>query len=127
MILGIGIDAVKISRLKEKNSTNHIDFFNAVFSVQEQQLCTKSNGKMDSYAANFAAKEAFLKAIATGLNIKFPLSEIEILRDEVGKPLFQFSENIKTYLENKFNVFPSVYISLTHEDDMAIAMVVIEK
>jgi holo-[acyl-carrier protein] synthase len=127
MILGIGVDAVKISRLEEKKRKNHSDFFASIFSTYEQEICTKSNGKMDTFAANFAAKEAFLKALGTGLSLNYPLSEIEIIRDKAGKPLFQFSDNIINYLKNKFEVLPSTHISLTHEDDLAIAMVVLEK
>lgn len=85
MIYGIGVDMTRISRVHkacEKDS-----FVNRYFSQQEIQ---QAQGKVEKLAADFAAKEAFSKALGTGIR-GFALSEVSLLRDELGKPYYAFT------------------------------------
>ncbi len=120
MNLKVGIDLVEIPRIKKavKNSR----FVARVYSKAEQEYFEqKARNKIQSMAANWSAKEAFSKAIGTGIR-GFAMNEIEVLRDETGKPYIVLSENIK----NKFGNCV-VDVSLTHTGDTAGAVVLINK
>src|SRR5689334_16106651 len=84
MILGHGIDIVEVDRIAEKISNSA--FVQKVFSRQEIEYCESKANAAQSYAARFAAKEAFLKATGLGLLAGLDLYEIEIKIDEAGKP-----------------------------------------
>ena len=93
MILGIGTDIVDVERIKKKISKGE-DFKRMVFSEGEIKYCENLKNKFESYAARFAAKEAFLKAIGTGLLIDFDLKEIEVTNLSSGMPILKISENV---------------------------------
>ena len=85
----IGIDMTTVSRIEK--SCGKESFRNYVFTKGELDLFynNREKPKYSSLAANFAAKEAFSKALGTGIR-GFDLSEVEILRDELGAPYFNF-------------------------------------
>ena len=84
-MLGIGCDLADVERI-EKAITRK-GFKERVYTLEEIAYCTGSHGdKAQSYAARFAAKEAFLKAIGTGLRGKGQLTEIYVVNDDLGKP-----------------------------------------
>lgn len=76
--------------------------------------------KAESVAANFAAKEAFSKALGTGVR-GFSLNEVSVLRDESGAPFFAFSGNAERIVKERKLGFS---VSLSHTKNMACAMVV---
>ena len=123
MIFGIGTDLCDAGRM-EKSLTRQ-SFVNHVFSPQEQDQLNTLHGKhrAESAAANFAAKEAFLKACGTGL-AGFALNEIAALRDERGAPYLAFSGRAAEFMETNHL---SAHLSLTHEADLAAAFVVLER
>ena len=123
MIFGIGTDLCDAGRM-EKSLTRQ-SFVNHVFSPQEQDQLNTLHGKhrAESAAANFAAKEAFLKACGTGL-AGFALNEIAALRDERGAPYLAFSGRTAEFMETNQL---SAHLSLTHEADLAAAFVVLER
>ena len=118
----IGIDMTTVSRIEK--SCRKESFRNHVFTQAELDLFfNREKPKYSSLAANFAAKEAFSKALGTGIR-DFNINEIEILRDELGAPYFNF------YGKAAEIVFRNGYkakVSLSHEGDSAIAMVLLEK
>lgn len=99
----IGTDIVKISRM-EKSIKNE-SFLRRVFTEKEIEYCRKA----ENYAGIFAAKEAYFKAIGTGITA--PLTSMEILHNDRGKP----------YL----NGISNCDVSISHDGDYAIATVVI--
>lgn len=117
-MLTTGIDLVKISRI-EKSMVNP-RFLTRVFSVAEQAMLKKRKNPVQTAAANFAAKEAFSKAMGTGIR-GFWLNEVSVLRDELGKPYFVL-EGKAEILANQAGLQFSV--SLTHTEDTAAAFVV---
>ena len=121
MIIGIGVDTSTISRI-EKSIQNE-GFLPKVFGAKEIEMFAKRGNSTQTITANFAAKEAFSKAIGTGLS-GFKWSEVLVLRSENGNPYFVFEGEIlkKITAENW-----TTHVSLTHEGGFATAMVVVEK
>ena len=118
---GIGTDIITISRIEK--SLEKPNFLTKVYGEKEIALFAKGDKlKTNSLAANFAAKEAFGKALGTGVR-GFELYEVEILRDDLGKPYFVLSGKAKEIVDSK-NL--TCHISLSHEGDRAIAFVVME-
>ena len=116
----IGVDMTTISRIKD--SMEKGDFKNFVFSPKElESFYYIPKPKFASLRANFSAKEAFSKALGTGVR-NFSLNEVEILRDDLGKPYFNFYGKAAEIMMGC-----SADVSLSHEGDSAIAMVIMEK
>ncbi len=122
MIRGIGLDAVNIDRCKKwRDSPKLLSRFFHPDELEEARK--KGSMEIHSLAARFAAKEAFGKALGTGL-IGFSLNEVAVLNDPRGKPeLFLYGRAKEIYEKQGSG---SVFVSLTHERDYAIAFVVIE-
>lgn len=122
MILGIGTDIAEVARISK--SIENIAFKVKVFSDTEIGYCESKVNKAENYAARFAAKEAFVKALGTGLREGLTINEIEVVNDELGKPCIHLigktagillTHNIKT-----------IHVSMSHVKDMAMATVVLE-
>lgn len=99
----IGTDIVKISRIEK--SIKNSRFLDDVYSPEEQSYCKRA----ESYAGIFAAKEAYFKALGTG--IKLPLSDVEVRHTDNGKPYIFGVENCD--------------LSISHDGEYAIATVII--
>ena len=123
MIAGIGIDLVSIGRMAGKIKEK--SFVEKVFGSREQTYCESCSHKEQHYAVRFAAKEAFLKATGKGLTAGYDLYNIEIVQDESGKPLISLSGNFKELYQQEGWV--AIHVSLSHEGDNAMAIVIIEK
>jgi holo-[acyl-carrier protein] synthase len=124
MIFGIGTDMIEVERLassinKEKG------FRELVFSSKEIQYCESRANKFEHYAARFAAKEAFFKALGTGWRNDTAFNEIEILPDQHGKPLLRLigltSQTLSELQDSK------ILVSLSHLKSVASAVVIIEQ
>lgn len=109
---------VEIHRIRksiEKNSNFLIRYFG-----EEEQKLFNTNNKYERIAGNFAGKEAFSKAIGTGV-VGFSLDEVQVLRNELNAPYLKFSGNaLKIVEERKLNFS----ISISHTDNNAIAIVI---
>lgn len=116
MIKGIGIDIIELNRIKE--SMKNERFIDRVLTAAEKQkyvLLQSEIRRMEFIAGRFAAKEAFSKAMGTGIG-KLGFQDIEVLNDEKGAPY------INVTLEDRMNIF----VSITHSREYAVAQVVIE-
>lgn len=123
MIFGIGTDLVDVERLAEKLEKK-TGFKELVFSADEILYCEARTFKYEHYAARFAAKESFLKAIGTGWRNGTAFNEIEIFNDEQGKPELRFlGITAKTVEGLKVS---KIFVSLSHIKTMASAIVIIE-
>jgi holo-[acyl-carrier protein] synthase len=124
MIFGLGTDLIEVERVAEKMEKKQ-GFKELVFCAGEIIYCEAGTYKYEHYAARFAAKEAFLKAIGTGWRNGTAFNEIEIYNDEEGKPEMRFHGlTAKTIAEMKLG---KIFVSLSHLKTMACAMVVIER
>lgn len=121
MIIGIGTDIIEIDRI-EKVINRTSSFIEKSFTRNEIEYFKSKGLKGNVIAGNFAAKEAISKAIGTGFR-GFGLKDIEVLRDELGKPIVKLSDKIYKLLDVKeFNI----YISISHSKENAIAYAVME-
>jgi holo-[acyl-carrier protein] synthase len=124
MIFGIGTDLIEVERVAHKMEKKE-GFKELVFSPGEIIYCEARANKYEHYAARFAAKEAFLKAIGTGWRNGTSFSEIEIYNDEEGKPEIRFLGNTADTIGGM--KLGKIFVSLSHLKTMASAFVVIEK
>ncbi|MEO6902597.1 MAG: holo-ACP synthase [Bacteroidia bacterium] len=122
MIIGIGTDMIEVNRVAK--SIENLDFKKKVFSAHEINYCETKINKAQHYAARFAAKEAFFKALGTGWRGGVAFNEVEIINDELGKPIINLiGETTKIY--NSKNI-KSIHVSLSHVKEMAVATVILE-
>ena len=114
-----GIDIIEISRIKK--SIQNPRFIDKIFSEEEQkELLLKKNkrNKIESIAARFCAKEAFAKAIGTGI-FNINLREVEILHESTGKSYIKLTGNLYKKYKNS-----EISVSLSHEKTYACAIVI---
>ena len=123
MILGIGTDLIEIERVADKVG-NKPGFRELVFSPAEIAYCEPKTNKYEHYAARFAAKEAFFKAIGTGWRDGTAFNEVEISNDDMGKPSLQLLGKTAVTLEAMH--LGKIFVSLAHLKTIASAVVVIE-
>ena len=122
MLIGIGVDISKVSRFEKwvKDEKMIPRFFNAA----EINNCRSIQSACEHYAARFAAKEAFGKALGVGL-AGYDMKDIYIVNDENGRPELKVENKAKDLLESKCEN-PIIHVSLSHEKEYATAFVVIE-
>lgn len=99
----IGVDIVQISRIEKSIESN--SFLNRVFTEKEKEYCKSAQ----SWAGIFACKEAYFKALGTG--IQLPLTQVEVLHDKKGKPYINGASNCD--------------VSISHDGDYAVSTVII--
>ncbi len=121
MIFGIGVDIVEVSRISE--AMKHERFLERNFSEKERDYFAKKQFAPETVAAHFAAKEAFSKALGTGVR-GFSLCQVSALRDELGKPYFELLGDAKARAEEKG--IGALHLSLSHTKETAIAYVIAE-
>jgi len=124
MIKGLGIDIIEVSRVLEKVNKNK-GFKEKVFSKEEIAFCDSHTTNGESYAARFAAKEAFLKATGRGLTLGHDLAEIVIMHDQSGRPFIELRGSFREEaIRNDWN---KIHLSFSHLQAMACAVVIIEQ
>ena len=125
MIISIGIDIVEVYRISETIQRTP-RFVERVFTERERAYCeSKGAAAAQSYAARFAAKEAFLKALKTGWRGKITWHDMEILNDALGVPNLEIKGEARALLENLGA--NKIHLSMSHTTDHAVAQVVLEK
>ena len=125
MIFGIGTDIIEVERM-QKHLENNDALREKLYTAAEQKYCSKGKATMyQCYAARFAAKEAFFKALGTGYRYGLAFHEIEVLNDELGKPYVNPHGKVKEFLEEKR--ITNIHLSISHVKAMANAIVVLEK
>ncbi len=112
----IGTDIIDINRIKKSAANDR--FLSRVFSKKELDFLSSKKNPYPSMAGNWAAKEAFSKALGTGVR-GFRLNEISVLRDESGKPYIELSGNAL-----KISKDLSFSLSISHTDAIAAAVVI---
>jgi len=121
MIIGVGIDIIEIDRVKAALERQR--FMIRVFTEKERSYCdSRKSQRYASYAARFAAKEAVLKALGTGMTGGKWL-EVEIMPDEAGRPAVHLAGYYGEIARQKG--VSQIWISLTHARQYAAAHVVL--
>ena len=121
MIIGLGTDIIEVERVRKAVAKKF--FRDNVFTENEQNYCdSRGKNSAASYAARFAAKEAFFKALGTGIVTR--LTDVEVVNDERGAP--------KIFLRGKAQALADerrvekISLSLSHSHDFATAICILE-
>jgi len=124
MIVGIGTDVCSVGRVAEVLARHGERFVNRILTPDERGRYARTRDKAGHLAKRFAAKEAFSKAIGTGIHAPFRWHSITVGRDAKGKPLIVPSDDMAKHLE-KLGV-TRAHLSLTDDAEVAMAFVVLE-
>jgi holo-[acyl-carrier protein] synthase len=122
LIAGIGVDIVDIGRIRALYERYGERFLKRVFSPEEIRHCTKRMDPPASLAARFAAKEAFVKALGTGMTRGMRFHDIQVTGP--GQPQIKLSGKAR-HLAEQMGIM-GVHVSLSHERTHAVAMVIVE-
>ena len=120
-IHGLGNDIIEIARIRQSVERHGAHFLNRLFTQQEQDFCYKFQDPVPHFAGRFAAKEAIAKALGTGFGAQVGWHDIEVINDELGKPVVHFSPGMKERFKN-----PRVLVSISHSTDYATAVAIWE-
>lgn len=123
MIVGLGIDIIEVDRIKRLVSRQD-RFIQRIFTQGEVEYCECKKNKDQNYAARFAVKEAFLKAIGTGWREGVAFKEIEVVNNEKGKPELVLSGTAQKITQGMD--VTNVQVSISHLKHIAIGMVILE-
>ena len=121
----VGTDIVEVSRIKRAVERTGQAFLDRVYTPGEQEYCLAGGRvRYESLAARFAAKEAYSKAVGTGVGEHAQLQEIEVKHTDTGKPVLVLSGSTLKFFESNFPG-AELDISLSHTRSLAAATVVI--
>jgi holo-[acyl-carrier protein] synthase len=125
VIVSIGIDIIEVYRIRETLARTP-RFAARVYTDSERAYCeAKGAAAAQSYAARFAAKEAFLKALQTGWRGKITWHDIEVISGEAGVPSLKITGEALKILEN--TGANRIHLSLSHTTEHAVAQVILER
>jgi holo-[acyl-carrier protein] synthase len=125
MIYGIGMDLVKVVRIQEALGRWGERFQNKVFTPGEVRYCLAKRNPNPNFAARFAAKEAFVKALGIGIRRGVHWRDVEVKRGPLGKPVLYLG-GLAAELIRRERI-EGVFLSLSHDGDYSAAMVVLER
>ena len=125
-IIGNGVDIVENRRIAK--SLKNKGFLYRIFTKNEIDQSKKIKNKVNFFAKRFAAKEAFVKALGTGIRNNINFKDINVKNNINGQPLMDISNNLKKLLKQKFKISKyRLYLSLSDEKKHSIAFVIINK
>ena len=123
-IFGVGTDIVRVSRIK--NSLKNKFFLSRIYNKDEVAKCKKSKNWINCFAKRFAAKEAFSKALGTGISKGINFNEIIVLNERNGKPYIKLIDKTKKIVEKKIKKKKYIIsLSIADEKNYAVAFVTI--
>jgi len=125
MIYGTGIDLIKIKRIEQVIKRWGDRFIDRVFTPDEKDFCLKRVSPYSAFALRFAAKEAFSKALGTGMKKGVAWRDIEIFHFNSGKPGLKLHGRSLALCKDE-NI-TSFHVSLSDEKEYGVAMVILEK
>ena len=125
MIYGIGIDLVMVQRIEDARQRFGERFQEKVFSAGEINYCLQKRNPSPNFAARFAAKEAFVKALGVGMRRGVHWKDVEVQRGPLGKPVLKLSGRALEICRRER--IEGIFLSLTHDYEYSSAMVVLEK
>jgi holo-[acyl-carrier protein] synthase len=123
MIYGVGIDLVRIERMKEVVERWGRRFLERVFTKCEISYCYEKKNPYLSLSVRFAAKEALIKAIGSAVPVS--LTDIEVVNVDTGKPFLKINGRLEDFFKEKSII--KAHVSLSHEHEYGVACVVLEQ
>src|SRR5215813_9347624 len=124
MIVGTGVDIIEVARIQAAVDRFGERFLNRVFTPDEVRYCTSKANVAERLAARFAAKEAGMKAIGTGLREGVTWQDVEVIRQPGGRPGVRFSGKAAEFADRLG--CKRTHLSLSHTAEHAIAHVILE-
>lgn len=124
MIYGIGTDIVSTARFQRFLDEGNNALLERLFTSSERSICHSRKDSASCLAARFAAKEAFLKAMGTGLRNGISWHDMEVVNDALGKPELVLSGKASELIQAHGLRKP--LLSMSHDGGHAVAMVVLE-
>ena len=125
MIIGIGIDMVDKRRMKQTLDRLGDRFLRRILTEREILQVPEGNRKAEYVAGRFAAKEAFAKATGFGFGKRLSWLDIEVLREDSGKPTLVIGDHWLDCSDFGKGLL-KVHLSISHEKNYAIAQVILE-
>lgn len=124
MIHGVGTDIVRVARLTEALARHGARFAERILDASERAAFAAAPDPARLLAKRFAAKEAFGKALGTGVAAPATLHAVRVGHDALGKPLFEFAPALAEHMRERGL---HAHLSLSDETDYVVAFAVIEK
>ncbi|HEX7289343.1 MAG TPA: holo-[acyl-carrier-protein] synthase [Candidatus Angelobacter sp.] len=124
MIVGTGVDIAEVPRIRAAVERFGNRFLERVFTPEEVRYCTAKANPAERLAARFAAKEAGMKALGTGLRLGITWHDVEVVRQPGGRPAIRFTGKAAEFAERLG--CKRAHLSLTHTAEQAMAFVVLE-
>jgi holo-[acyl-carrier protein] synthase len=124
MIVGTGIDIAEVPRIRQAMERHGERFLKRVFTAEEVRYCTSKANAAERLAARFAAKEAGMKAIGTGLRNGITWKDVEVVRYPGQRPQLRFSGRAAEIAQSLG--CKTTHLSLSHTAEQAIAHVILE-
>jgi holo-[acyl-carrier-protein] synthase len=122
-IMKLGNDIIEIERIRQAIERSS-SFVERVYTPHEIDYCESRNkGRYESFAGIYAAKEAFIKALGTGMR-HGSWQDIEIYHDELGAPLIRLQDTFKNIYETLG--YTNIHVSISHCKEYAISTVILE-
>jgi len=121
-IQGVGTDIIEVGRIKDAIARHKGRFLDRIFTQKEQEYCSKFSNATIHYAGRFAAKEAVVKALGTGLTFEMTWCDLEIINNTSGQPEVFVSQRVR-------QTFPTAhfFLSISHCNDYATATAIVTK
>ncbi len=127
-ILGTGIDIVKNYRLKTMLTKKKTRIKSRLFTKSEIAYCKNKKDSINCYSKRFAAKEAFVKALGTGFRKNINFKDIEIIKNNYGKPYLLINNKLRNRIKLFFKVKKlNYFLTISDEKEYSIASVIITK
>lgn len=121
-IFRIGVDILNVARMARLVAENP-GILQAAFTDEETEYCLAKRRCHEHLAARFAAKEAVLKALGTGLGVRMRWTDVEIIHDLAGRPLVRLHGEVARWAQRQGMV--DLDVSLSHTADLAIAQALV--
>ena len=124
MVVGLGVDIVEVDRIR-KALENQPKMVERVFTEEEAEYCGARKNRYQHFAGRFAAKEAALKALATGLAQGIRWRDVEVSAEPSGQPHIHFHRKAAEVFESLHT--GSALLTITHAEAYAVAVVILER
>lgn len=121
---GLGVDLARVERFRRLMQADNLAVVDRIFTAGEKAYALARKDPAPHLAARFAAKEAFLKALGLGLRDGISWQQMEVTRDELGKPSLQLTGRAAEIYHQRG--YCRLLLSYSHDGDYAFATVLLE-
>jgi holo-[acyl-carrier protein] synthase len=125
LVIGIGTDMIEVDRIKKFIARGE-SMLDGVYTHGEIEYCASKRFPEQHFAARFAAKEAFMKALGTGWRNGIRFADVEVVLDDLGKPGIMLDGKGREILEKEVALPYHIHLSMAHLKQYATATVIIE-